>query len=159
MSAVNPANGSLHLSELSISISPRGNVMKFRSSICLLFETYYSEQKSAGFYRPACAESRTEDQQTLRCAKNMQFSISQQSPEGKDELEMIQIMNIKILNASFTQNKWNFRMFLTQSYCMAWNIGNKSIGLILWCFLEIDRPSARSWKRTDKILVKKKWRK
>ncbi len=31
MSAVNPANGSLHLSELSISISPRGNVMKFRS--------------------------------------------------------------------------------------------------------------------------------
>ncbi len=33
----------------------------------------------------------------------MQFSISQQSPEGKDELEMIQIMNIKTLNASFTQ--------------------------------------------------------
>ncbi len=85
----------------------------------------------------------------------MQFLISQQSLEGKDELEMIQIMNIKTLNASFTQNKWNFRMFLTQSYCMAWNIENKSIGLILWCFLEIDRPSARSWKRTDKILVTK----
>lgn len=64
---MNPANASLHL-WLSISISPRGNIMKIQlkqASVSYLKHTTESKKhKSAGSYKPASAVKRREDQQT-----------------------------------------------------------------------------------------------